>query len=334
MMMQPSPRPSPASGRGSAASSQPPPAIDVHGLTKRYGGRAVVDNFSIRVERGQIFGFLGPNGSGKTTTIRMLCGLLTPDEGSGSCLGYDLRQQAEAIKREVGYMTQRFSLYEDLSIEENLDFVARMYAVPERRQVVAATLERLGLTARRRQLAGTLSGGWKQRLALASCTLHSPRLLLLDEPTAGVDPKARRDFWERIHDLAAAGITVLVSTHYMDEAERCHRLAYIAFGKLLVDGTADEVIDHSGLSTWVVSARGAGGERALALLAQQLRERPEVDTVIPFGVTLRVSGRDADVLARVLQDVAGGGGFGVLRTQTSLEDVFVSLMQGAPDNAG
>ena len=333
-------RSAPASGRGSAASSRPPAAIDVHGLTKRYGGRAVVDNFSIRVERGQIFGFLGPNGSGKTTTIRMLCGLLTPDEGSGSCLGYDLRQQAAAIKREVGYMTQRFSLYEDLSIEENLDFVARMYAVPRRRQAVAATLERLGLAARRRQLAGTLSGGWKQRLALASCTLHSPRLLLLDEPTAGVDPKARRDFWERIHDLAAEGITVLVSTHYMDEAERCHRLAYIAFGKLLVDGTAAEVIDHSGLSTWVVSARGvdagagAGGERALALLAQRLRERPEVDTVIPFGATLRVSGHDAEVLAHLLHDVAGGGEFGVLRAQTSLEDVFVSLMQGAPDNAG
>ena len=314
--------------------ARPQPAIDVRGLTKRYGGRAVVDSLSIRVERGQIFGFLGPNGSGKTTTIRMLCGLLTPDEGSGTCLGYDLRQQAEAIKCEVGYMTQRFSLYDDLSIQENLDFVARMYGVPRRKEAVAATLERLGLAARRKQLAGTLSGGWKQRLALASCTLHSPRLLLLDEPTAGVDPKARRDFWERIHDLAAEGITVLVSTHYMDEAERCHRLAYIAFGKLLVDGTADEVIGHSGLATWAISAHGAGGDRALALLAQQLRGRPEIDTVIPFGATLRVSGRDAEALSRVLQGVAGEGEFGVLRSPTSLEDVFVSLMQGAPDNVG
>ena len=310
----------------------PAPAIDVRGLTKRYGGRAVVDNFSIRVERGQIFGFLGPNGSGKTTTIRMLCGLLTPDGGSGSCLGYDLREQAAAIKREVGYMTQRFSLYDDLSIQENLDFVARMYAVPGRKDAVAATLERLGLTARRKQLAGTLSGGWKQRLALASCTLHSPRLLLLDEPTAGVDPKARRDFWERIHDLAADGITVLVSTHYMDEAERCHRLAYIAFGKLLVEGTTDEVVGHSGLSARVVSARGAGGERALALLAQELRGRPEVDTVIPFGVTLRVSGRDPVALDRTLASVATPGAFDIAPAQTSLEDVFVSLMQGAPDN--
>ena len=344
----PSPQPSPASGRGSetgsgrgsetgsgsATSSPPPAAIDVRGLTKRYGGRAVVDNFSIRVERGQIFGFLGPNGSGKTTTIRMLCGLLTPDGGEGTCLGYDLRQEAAAIKREVGYMTQRFSLYEDLSIQENLDFVARMYGVPRRKDAVAATLEQLGLTARRRQLAGTLSGGWKQRLALASCTLHSPRLLLLDEPTAGVDPKARRDFWERIHDLAAEGITVLVSTHYMDEAERCHRLAYIAFGKLLVEGTVEDVIGQSGLSAWVVSARGAGGERALALLAQEMRGWPEVDTVIPFGATLRVSGRDADALARALESVAARGEFGVVASQTSLEDVFVSLMQGAPDNVG
>ena len=236
--------PAPASrdASGEAVDAPRGTAIDVRGLTKRYDGRAVVDDFSIRVERGMIFGFLGPNGSGKTTTIRMLCGLLTPDEGEGTCLGYDLRREAAAIKREVGYMTQRFSMYEDLSIEENLDFVARMYGVPQRRRAIDATLDRLGLTARRAQLAGTLSGGWKQRLALAACMLHSPQLLLLDEPTAGVDPKARRDFWENIHELAAEGITVLVSTHYMDEAERCHRLAYINLGKLLVEGTPDEVI--------------------------------------------------------------------------------------------
>ena len=307
-------------------------AIDVHGLTKRYNGRAVVDNFSIRVERGTIFGFLGPNGSGKTTTIRMLCGLLTPDEGKGTCLGYDLRREAPAIKREVGYMTQRFSMYEDLSIEENLDFVARMYGVPDRARAIDATLNRLGLTARRAQLAGTLSGGWKQRLALAACMLHSPQLLLLDEPTAGVDPKARRDFWEKIHELAAEGITVLVSTHYMDEAERCHRLAYIAFGKLLVEGTPNEVIAHSGLTTWSVELGPASDERALALLARELSDTGGVDTVIPFGTALRVSGRDPVALDAALAPARDR--FAVQRTSTSLEDVFVNLMQSASDNAG
>jgi len=331
----PSPEPSPADGRasgnttGEAASDT---VIDVHGLTMRYNGRAVVDNFSIRVERGQIFGFLGPNGSGKTTTIRMLCGLLTPDEGEGTCLGHDLRREAAAIKREVGYMTQRFSLYEDLSIEENLDFVARMYAVPQRRQAIAATLARLGLTARRGQLAGTLSGGWKQRLALAACMLHTPQLLLLDEPTAGVDPKARRDFWEQIHELAAEGITVLVSTHYMDEAERCHRLVYIAYGKLLVEGTADEVIAHSGLATWSVALHPHGDERALALLGRDLRDAKGVDTVVPFGTALRVSGKDAQALDAALAPVRSRGEFSVHRTETSLEDVFVNLMQDTPDN--
>ncbi|HEX6138008.1 MAG TPA: ABC transporter ATP-binding protein [Casimicrobiaceae bacterium] len=307
------------------------PAIDARNLTKRYGGRAVVDHFSIRVERGQIFGFLGPNGSGKTTTIRMLCGLLTPDEGGGTCLGYDLRREAAAIKRNVGYMTQRFSLYEDLSIEENLDFVARMYDVPQRGRAVAAMLERLGLAGRRTQLAGTLSGGWKQRLALATCILHAPQLLLLDEPTAGVDPKARRDFWEQIHELAADGITVLVSTHYMDEAERCHRLAYIAWGKLLVEGTADEVIAHSGLTTWLV-ARANGDERALALLGRELQGARGVDTLIPFGAALRVSGREPAALAAALAPVRSRAGFILERTPTSLEDVFVNLMQGTTDH--
>jgi ABC-2 type transport system ATP-binding protein len=308
-------------------------AIDVRGLTKRYGGRAVVDDFSIRVERGTIFGFLGPNGSGKTTTIRMLCGLLTPDDGEGTCLGYDLRRDAAAIKREVGYMTQRFSLYEDLSIEENLDFVARMYGVAGRKQTIDRTLDRLGLTARRAQLAGTLSGGWKQRLALAACMLHSPQLLLLDEPTAGVDPKARRDFWEEIHELAAEGITVLVSTHYMDEAERCHRLAYINLGRLLVEGTPDEVIAGSGLSTWSVALKTAGDERALALLARELGDAPGVDTVIPFGTTLRASGRDASALDAALAPVRSRGTFDTTRTATTLEDVFVNLMQSATADA-
>jgi ABC-2 type transport system ATP-binding protein len=326
-------RSEPAAHSSAIADAARGTAIDVHGLTKRYGGRAVVDHFSIRVERGTIFGFLGPNGSGKTTTIRMLCGLLTPDEGEGTCLGYDLRRDAAAIKRQVGYMTQRFSLYEDLSIEENLDFVARMYDVAGRRQAIATTLDRLGLTARRAQLAGTLSGGWKQRLALAASMLHSPQLLLLDEPTAGVDPKSRRDFWEEIHALAAEGITVLVSTHYMDEAERCHRLAYINLGKLLVEGTPDAVIAGSGLTTWSVALRNGGDERELARLARGLSTVAGVDTVIPFGTTLRVSGQDAAALDAALGATRAQQTFDVVRTTTTLEDVFVNLMQRASVDA-
>jgi ABC-2 type transport system ATP-binding protein len=221
-------------------------AIDVHGLTKRYGGRAVVNAISLQVETGRIIGFLGPNGSGKTTTIRMICGLLTPDAGSGTCLGLDIIQDAAAIKRQVGYMTQKFGLYDDLSIRENLDFVARLFELPHRKEAVADALDRLGLSARQEQLAGSLSGGWKQRLALAACLIHTPRLLLLDEPTAGVDPKARRDFWDQIHQLAEQGITVLVSTHYMDEAERCHSLVYIAYGNILAQGTAASIVAAAG----------------------------------------------------------------------------------------
>ncbi|MEY4884631.1 MAG: hypothetical protein RIS34_2485, partial [Pseudomonadota bacterium] len=228
-------------------------SIDVTGLTKRYGGRAVVDNLSIQLETGRICGFLGPNGSGKTTTLRMLCGLLTPDSGSGTCLGLDLITQAMQIKRQVGYMTQRFGLYEDLTIRENLDFVARLFELPQRKQAVDLTLERLALTARQHQLAGALSGGWKQRLALAACLLHEPRLLLLDEPTAGVDPKARRDFWDEIHRLAAQGITVLVSTHYMDEAARCHELMYIANGQVLTRGNQADIIARAGLAVWSIA---------------------------------------------------------------------------------
>ena len=308
-------------------------AIDVRGLTKRYNGRAVVDDFSITVPRGVIFGFLGPNGSGKTTTIRMLCGLLRPDGGSGTCLGLDIVREAEAIRRQAGYMTQRFSFYEDLTIRENLDFVARLYALPGRKARVRETIERLGLGRRRDQLAGELSGGWKQRLALAACMMHEPRLLLLDEPTAGVDPKARRDFWEHIHELAADGMTVLVSTHYMDEAERCHRLAYINAGKLLVEGTPDEVIAHSGLSTFAVALQAAGNERDLALLGRELADARGVDTVIPFGTTLRVSGRDRASLDAAVAPLRDRGEFTVAPTTTSLEDVFVNLMQGTRNGA-
>jgi ABC-2 type transport system ATP-binding protein len=233
-----------------------PWAIDVSGLTKRYGARAVVDGFALQLRPGRICGFLGPNGSGKTTTIRMLCGLLTPDAGAGRCLDLDIRRDAAAIKRQVGYMTQKFGLYDDLSIRENLDFVARLFALPGRREAVDSALARLGLASRAQQLAGTLSGGWKQRLALAACLIHHPRLLLLDEPTAGVDPKARREFWEQIRAMADAGMTVLVSTHYMDEAQRCDELVYMAYGQVLARGTADAVMQAAGL---------AGEPSALAL---------------------------------------------------------------------
>ena len=300
--------------------------IDVKGLTKRYAGRAVVDDFAIRVERGQIYGFLGPNGSGKTTTIRMICGLLTPDAGEGQCLGFDIRREAQSIKRNVGYMTQKFSLYEDLSIAENLDFVARVYGVKNRQDAVNKTLERLGLTARRGQLAGALSGGWKQRLALAACLLHEPALLLLDEPTAGVDPKARREFWDQIHELAAGGLTVLVSTHYMDEAERCHELAYIAYGRLLAKGTAAEVVAQSGLSTWSVT-----GEK-LHDLARQLRPLPGVSMVVPFGTTLHISGTDAVVLENSLAAFRARVDLHWISTEPGLEDVFIGLMDRAKDN--
>jgi ABC-2 type transport system ATP-binding protein len=302
-----------------------PLAIDVHGLTKTFGQRKVVDDLSIQVRRGEICGFLGPNGSGKTTTIRMLCGLLEPDAGTGTCLGHDIRREARAIKLRVGYMTQRFGLYDDLTIEENLDFVARAYGMPMRGGAVSGALERLGLEARCAQLAGTLSGGWKQRLALAACMLHKPDLLLLDEPTAGVDPKARRDFWQQIHALAAEGLTVLVSTHYMDEAERCHRLAYISYGRLLAAGTASEVVAQAGLATWEL--RGDGLARVGAWLQQDQRWM-----VVAFGTTLHVSAeRGADLpawLARQAPDAA----WAVTPINTSLEDVFVSLTQHATDN--
>ena len=299
-------------------------AISVKGLKKSFGGKEVVHDFGIDVERGAIYGFLGPNGSGKTTTIRMLCGLLKPDGGSGSCLGYDVIRETAAIKRRVGYMTQRFSLYEDLSIRENLDFVARIYGVRHPRQVVRETLDRLGLTHRQRQLAGHLSGGWKQRLALAASVMHRPELLLLDEPTAGVDPKARREFWDRIHELAESGITVLVSTHYMDEAERCHKIAYLAYGNLLAQGTVAEVIGGSGLHTWIVDGAPGG-------LAGELRRSPGVDTVAAFGRRLHVSVRNGDLLAATMADVEGSG-LAAREAKPSLEDVFIRRMNESLDN--
>ncbi len=300
--------------------------IDVHGLSKSFEGKMAVNQLTLQVRQGEIYGFLGPNGSGKTTSIRMLCGLLTPDSGSGTCLGFDVIKETAEIKRQVGYMTQRFSLYEDLSIEENLDFTARMYGMENRLAVVEKSLERLGLSQRRKQLAGTLSGGWKQRLALAACMLHQPRLLLLDEPTAGVDPKARRDFWDEIHRLAAEGITVLVSTHYMDEAERCNRLAYIAHGNLLTSGTAAEVVAQSGITTWAVEGND------LFKLTEQLRGLPGIKYVVPFGNTLHVSGDDAEQLQRSIAPFQADLRFHWEQSKPGLEDVFIQMMEQVKDN--
>ena len=299
--------------------------IDVTGMTKRYGRKTVVDNVSLRVAKGEIVGFLGPNGSGKTTTIRLICGLLTADAGSGSVLGFDVNRQARRIRHQVGYMTQRFSLYDDLSIAENLAFVARLYGLKPLRRHVTETLENLGLAKRANQLAGNLSGGWKQRLALAACIMHKPRLLLLDEPTAGVDPKARRDFWAEIHRLASDGLTVLVSTHYMDEAERCHRIVYISSGKLIAEGTVEQVISQSGLVTFVVRGPDLGA------LGQRIAALDGVEQVTPFGNTLHVVGVDAERLAKTLAPIAEEPGHTVSATATSLEDVFIKYMNLSKD---
>jgi len=309
--------------------SDPDIVIDVHDLTKKFDGRAVVRNLSMQVKRGMIYGFLGPNGSGKTTTIRMLCGLLTPDGGDGTCLGFDIRKDTDKIKRHVGYMTQRFSLYQDLSVRENLEFIGRVYGIEKPVAAARAAIERLGLSGREEQIAGDLSGGWKQRLALGACTLPSPQLLLLDEPTAGVDPKARRDFWNEIHALAADGLTVLVSTHYMDEAERCHEIAYIAYGDLLAHGTVEEVIASSKLTTYVVSA--TTGEN-LNKLADELIGKPGVDMVAPFGTSLHVAGRDHDALEATAASYRGNEAFEWKHSAPSLEDVFIDLMGKARDN--
>ncbi|SBW12990.1 ABC transporter, ATP-binding protein, putative (fragment) [uncultured Alphaproteobacteria bacterium] len=301
-------------------------AIRVTGLTKRFGGRTVVDAVDLTVAEGRIMGFLGPNGSGKTTTIRMLCGLLGIDGGEGEVLGLDIRRDTAAIKRQAGYMTQRFSLYEDMTVGENLDFAARVHGVPERRARVGAALDRMGLGGRRDQLAGHLSGGWKQRLALAATILHKPRLLLLDEPTAGVDPQARREFWDRIHGFAAEGMTVLVSTHYMDEAERCHAIAYIAYGRLLATGTVAEVTRAAGLAAAAVS----GGD---AELVRRVKALPAVETATAMGAEIHVAGPDAAALAADLDRLAAAEGLAWKTAEPNLEDVFIHLMADNPDPA-
>ena len=299
----------------------------MHGLTKRFGKKTVVDNVSMTVKRGEIYGFLGPNGSGKTTCIRMMCGLLTPDAGTGTCLGWDIMKDSVEIRRHVGYMTQRFSFWEDLSIRENLDFVARLFEVPDRKGAVEKTLEELGLTGRAEQLAGSLSGGWKQRMALGACMLHRPDLLLLDEPTAGVDPTARRDFWDELHELAARGISVLVSTHYMDEAERCHKLAYIAYGRLLATGTADEVIAGQGLTTLAVYGPD------LSELQTKLRKTSGVEQTVMFGTVLHASAHDEAALEKAVSSCLGAG-CRMEPISTGLEDVFIYMMAHSQDNFG
>jgi ABC-2 type transport system ATP-binding protein len=316
----------PAAGKAASGAEAHDVAIEVEGLTKSFDGKVVVRDLTMKVRRGLIYGFLGPNGSGKTTTIRMLCGLLTPDSGRGTCLGYDIIKESDKIKKRVGYMTQRFSLYQDLSVRENLEFIARIYGIRDVRGSARAAIARLGLTGREEQIAGSLSGGWQQRLALGACTLPDPELLLLDEPTAGVDPKARREFWDEIHALAAHGLTVLVSTHYMDEAERCHEIAYIAYGELLAQGTVHDVVGNSHLSTYVVTGTG------LNALAEELRHRDGVTMVAPFGESLHVSGRDAAKLDEAIASWRDHPELAWQRAEPSLEDVFIELMGRSRDN--
>jgi ABC-type multidrug transport system ATPase subunit len=295
-------------------------AIDVHDLRKSFGARLVIDGLTLQVPEGEVCGFLGGNGSGKTTTIRMLCGLLRPDGGGGMCLGMDLLREGPRIRRQIGYMTQRFSFYGDLTVAENLAFVARLYELRNYRQTIGEALERIGLAGRADQLAQELSGGWKQRMALAACILHRPRLLLLDEPTAGVDAKARREFWDMIHEMAAEGMTVLVSTHYMDEAERCQRVVYLAGGRLVVQGTAAQVVRAAKLVTF--EATGEGIER----IARRLRHLPGVETAAVFGRALRIAGTDHAAL-RLAIDSLGEAELEWHEVEPRLDDVFIHMLR-------
>lgn len=300
--------------------------IDVKGLTKTFGDTRVVDDFDMQVPKGAIYGFLGPNGSGKTTTIRMMCGLLKPDAGSGTALGLDIIEESREIKARVGYMTQKFSLYEDLTVRENLDFMARLHALPDKKGKVEAALEEYDLGPRAKQLAGQLSGGWKQRLALAAVSLHNPGLLLLDEPTAGVDPKARRDFWDRIRALSRKGVTVLVSTHYMDEAVQCDSIAFIAYGRKLIDAPSADIPKEVGLHTWRIEGKG------LAAIQEDLEANPDIEQIARFGSAMHVSSRDEAALKRAVEPYASREGIEVSPARTGLEEAFIYLMAGAKDN--
>jgi ABC-2 type transport system ATP-binding protein len=294
--------------------------IDVHDLYKSYGTHKVVDGLTLALTAGEVCGFLGANGSGKTTTIRMLCGLVKPDGGGGTCFGLDILKDAPRIRLQIGYMTQRFSFYEDLTVTENLDFVAAVYQIDDRREAIKAIIDRMDLADRADQLAGELSGGWKQRLALAACVLHKPKLLLLDEPTAGVDAKARREFWDLIHDMAGEGLSVLVSTHYMDEAERCGRIIYLSNGKLVVQGTPDEVVTSSGLV--IFEATGVG----LDLAAQKLRSLPGVEAAAVFGSRLHAAGMDRAALEQATKSLNSGDALVWREAAPGLEDVFIHLL--------
>ncbi len=301
-------------------------AINVKNLTKKFGNKTVVNNIDLQVPKGKIYGFLGPNGSGKTTTIRMLCGLLTPDGGEGTCLGFDILKQSKIIRKKVGYMTQKFSFWEDLTIRENLEFTAQIYGLDNIKERTNQTLEKLGLTNRAEQLAGTLSGGWKQRLALAACILHEPEILLLDEPTAGVDPKARREFWDELNRLSDSGITILVSTHYMDEAERCHKIIYIAYGNIMAQGSVDFVIKNTALHTLELEGKN------LNELQQQLSNIPNIITMALFGEKLHICGTDSNYLQKQLEPILKKYKISCRETETSLEDAFIYYLKQAGEN--
>lgn len=301
-------------------------AINVKNLTKKFGNKTVVNNIDLQVPKGKIYGFLGPNGSGKTTTIRMLCGLLTPDGGEGTCLGFDILKQSKIIRKKVGYMTQKFSFWEDLTIRENLEFTAQIYGLDNIKERTNQTLEKLGLTNRAEQLAGTLSGGWKQRLALAACILHEPEILLLDEPTAGVDPKARREFWDELNRLSDSGITILVSTHYMDEAERCHKIIYIAYGNIMAQGSVDFVIKNTALHTLELEGKN------LNELQQQLSNIPNIITMALFGEKLHICGTDGNYLQKQLEPILKKYKISRRETETSLEDAFIYYLKQAGEN--
>ncbi len=308
------------------------PAITARGLTRRFGHLIAVDHVDLTIPRAQIYGFLGPNGSGKSTTIRMLCGLLRPTAGSVQVLGYDVARDAEKLRLKLGYMTQRFSLWEDLSVLENLLFVADIYGLEgaERMQRIRARLEEYHLVDRAEQRAGTMSGGLKQRLALAAATLHEPELLLLDEPTSAVDPQSRRDFWESLFRLVGRGTTILVSTHYMDEAERCHRLAILAEGRLVAEGPPKALMKE--IDAAVVEIETESIEAARAALAQV----PQVESIAQLGTRLHalLARSVADPEAAVTQALSRANvAASVEHTGASLEDVFVAATRNGRQRA-
>jgi ABC-2 type transport system ATP-binding protein len=296
--------------------------VETDHLSRRFGDLVAVRDVSLRVKKGEIYGVLGPNGAGKSTTIRMLCGILDPSGGKGRVVGYDIAHEQEQIKQRIGYMTQRFSLYEDLTVQENLDFYAGIYGVSRarRRARVDEVLETTGLVPRRKQLAGTLSGGWKQRVALASSTIHQPPLLFLDEPTAGVDPVSRRAFWKEIHRLAAGGTTILLTTHYMDEAERCHRLAFIFRGHVLDEGRPDDVVARRGLLAAEIDLPDTSHAAA-----ESLRSRAGVDEIEHYGHTLRVVTHASVDPIELLREVAPDGE--PRKARVTVEDAFVSMVR-------